>query len=102
MLSSSYQENIDFDDEEDLDIDIDIYSTSLEEKSIIFGKIESELIADVLDDQVKFKKVLEDIKIQCIHKYYIKKLYNTVLLQLLKDQRLRYTSKMWNNFITSF
>jgi len=84
---------------------INIYSTSPLEKGIIFSKIQniiSEEIKINWEIQIKFHSVLEQIRINKIHKDYNRKIYDTVLLQLLKDSRMRYESRMWKRFIDSF
>jgi hypothetical protein len=84
---------------------VNIYSTSPLEKGIIFSKIENKIFEEISlksEAQIKFNIVLEQIKINDIHKHYNKKIYNTVLLQLIKDRKSRQECKMWNEFIKSF
>lgn len=84
---------------------INIYSTSPLEKGIIFSKIENKIFEEISlksEAQIKFNIVLDQIKINGIHKHYNKKIYNTVLLQLIKDRKIRQECKMWNEFIKSF
>lgn len=84
---------------------VNIYSTSPLEKGIIFSKIENKIFEEISlksEAQIKFNTVLDQIKINRIHKHYNKKIYNTVLLQLIKDRKIRKECKMWNEFIKSF
>ena len=84
---------------------IDIYSTSPLEKSFIFSKIQniiSEEIKINSEIKIKYNYVLEQIRINKIHQDYNRKIYDSVVLQLLKDYRMRYESKMWKQFIDSF
>lgn len=84
---------------------INIYSTSPLEKGIIFSKIENKISEEITfksETLVKYNLVLEQIKINDIHRQYNKKIYDIVLLQLTKDRQMRYGSMMWNNFIKSF
>jgi hypothetical protein len=84
---------------------INIFSTSPLEKGIIFSKIENKITEEIKmnsEMQIKYHSVLEQIRINKIHKDYNRKIYDAVLLQLLKDVRMRYESKMWKQFINSF
>ena len=103
-LKEEYEE-----DEENVNLsifnNINVYSTSPMEKGIIFSKIENKIFEEISlksDAQIKFNMVLEQIKINNIHKNYNIKIYNAVLLQLIKESKMRHESKMWNNFIKSF
>jgi hypothetical protein len=84
---------------------INIFSTSPLEKGIIFSKIENKITEEIKmnsEMQIKYHSVLEQIRINKIHKDYNRKIYDAVLLQLLQDVRMRYESKMWKQFINSF
>lgn len=91
---------------------INLFSTSPLEKGIIFSKIENKITEEIKinsEMQIKYHSVLEQIRINKIHKDYNRRIYNLVLLQLLKDNnrtryelnRMKYESKMWNNLINS-
>ena len=89
---------------------IDIYSTSPLEKSFIFSKIQNIISEEIISEEIKinseikikYNYVLEQIRINKIHQDYNRKIYDSVVLQLLKDYRMRYESKMWKQFIDSF
>ena len=101
-MHESYEEN----DDLDLTTSIteEIFSTSLKEKSIIFGKIEDQVdkSIDIIEDQqLKFKLTVQEIKLRHTEKYYIKKFFAMVMKQLVQDREQRYNNKMWKSFINS-
>ena len=84
--------------------DIFIKDSSLLEKSIIFRTIENKLFevnTEFLQEKLKYNKVLNQMKINYIHNKYIRKLYNNVLRQMLKDRQIINAYKIWNNLINS-
>lgn len=109
MIESSFEEEEEYDDEMfpitmNNFNNVNIFSTSPLEKGMIFSKIENKITEEIKinsDIQIKYHSVLEQIRINKIHKDYNRKIYNTVLIQLLKDIRMRYSSKMWNDLIRS-
>jgi len=105
MINNSEEEE--YDEKENLYSfnNINIYSTSPLEKGIIFSKIENKISEEITlksETLIKYNLVLEQIKINDIHRHYNKKIYDSVLLQLKKDRQIRHCSMMWNNFIKSF
>ena len=88
--------------EEELDFCFDeIISTSLKEKSIIFADIENQLVVEHQFEN-RFLFVLNELKTNAIERKYIKKIYNMVLTQLIKDKKIYKNSQLWVNFINSF
>ena len=74
--------------------------SSLLEKSMIFCKIENTLFEDKIEslqEQLKFTFVLSELKVHYIQRKYQRKLYDVVMMQLLKDK-----TKLWYNLINSF
>lgn len=106
MLSESYEESYDDKDNTvssaDLVVDT-IFSTSLEEKSMIFGNIrkqvEKEEDADVVG---KKADLLFEIKLRYFQRYYRRKFFQMVMRQLVKDCEMRYNHQKWKLLIESF
>ena len=101
-MHESYEEN----DDVDLTTSIteEIFSTSLKEKSIIFGKIEDQVdkSIDIIEDQQrKFKLTVQEIKLRYTERYYTKKFFAMVMKQLVQDREQRYNHKMWKSLINS-
>ena len=103
ILSESYEEtNDDTISSADLVAD-SIFSTSLEEKSMIFGNIrqqvENEQYVDVNGKKSEF---LFEIKVRYLQRYYRRKYFQMVMRQLVKDREMRYNHKNWKLWIESF
>ena len=81
-----------------------IFSTSLKEKSIIFGKIEDQVdkhIDIIEDQQSKFKLAVEEMKFRYTERYCTRKFFAMVMKQLVQDREQRYNNKMWKSLINS-
>lgn len=73
--------------------------SSLLEKSMIFCKIENTLYEDkieTLQEQLKYASVITEMKVNCMQRKHQRKLYDIVVMQLVKDK-----TKMWYNLINS-
>ena len=73
--------------------------SSLLEKSMIFCKIENTLSEDKIEslqEQLKFALVLSEMKVNVLQRKYNRKLFDAVMMQLLKDK-----TRMWYNLIHS-
>ena len=104
-LSESCEENYDNDgnlSSTDLMTDC-IFSTSLEEKSMIFGNIRQQVENEEdVDVNGKKSEFLFEIKLRYLQRYYRRKDYQMVMRQLVKDREMRYNHKKWKLWIESF
>ena len=84
----------------------DIVSTSVEDRSIVFAEIESQLVnsnmLEDLENKCAYNKVLREIMIYSLHKKYINRIYQSVLYQLIRERRIREYSRLYHNLISSF
>ena len=106
MLSESYEETNNEEDNTvcsaDLMVDT-IFSTSLEEKSMIFGNIRQQVENEKdLDVVGKKADLLFEIKLRYFQRYYRRKFFQMVMRQLVKDCEMRYNHKRWKSWIESF
>ena len=104
ILSESYEENDDDkDNSSDLLVSESLFSTSLEEKSIIFGNIRQEV--EKIDESVLGNKTFDflfEIKLSSLQRYYRRKYFQMVMRQLVKDYEMRHNHKKWKLLIESF
>jgi len=110
MLSESYEENnYDIDNtvsSSDLVADT-IFSTSLEEKSMIFGNIRQQVENEEEEEDFdvvgkKADLLLFEIKLRYFQRYYRRKFFQMVMRQLVKDCEMRYNHKKWKLWVESF
>lgn len=105
-LSESCEEN--YDNEDKLSSSVDlltdcIFSTSLEEKSMIFGNIRQQVENEEdVDVNGKKSEFLFEIKLRYLQRYYRRKDFQMVMRQLVKDREMRYNHKKWKLWIESF
>ena len=104
-LSESCEENNDDDgnlSSTDLMTDC-IFSTSLEDKSMIFGNIRQQVENEEdVDVNGKKSEFLFEIKLRYLQRYYRRKDYQIVMRQLVKDREMRYNHQKWKSWIESF
>ena len=101
MLTDSLEEDQMVPHEEEYLVHINLFSTSPEEKGMIFSKIENKITTPEIVIE-KYDLVMKEIKMNSLHRNYNKKIYDTILLQLTRDWKIRHASRLWYGFINSF
>ena len=97
IASFEYDEVTNNDDEQ-----LFIQHISMTTNSSIFNHIEEVYHNyDILLTKKHYQCVLEDLKLTLLRRKHIKKLYSTILIQLIKDSEQRRRASLWKS-LTSF